>query len=268
MKCPKCGFQQPDDLFCASCGVNVSTYRKRKSWKFALIGLLSLVIVIAAGLTFNKLRSPSKAPKPEAKVAKPLPQKPSPRERSSLRKPREARKKRTPRRFEPAVQLQRPVEKIEDKEPDSENTQEIREETPAKTAMDWFNEGVSLSNDSPEEINCYRQAIKLDPTLAVAHYNLGVIYHSQGKESQSKSQFRNFLRHATDDEIRELPVESYYPLESIAESSEEAAEEEPGEVRTEEVTEVEVEEAEEEVEEEAEEEEEIGEEEAPEEGTE
>lgn len=33
MKCPKCGFDQPEDIFCANCGVEVSSFAKKKTEK-------------------------------------------------------------------------------------------------------------------------------------------------------------------------------------------------------------------------------------------
>ena len=50
--CPKCGFSQPDDYYCASCGVNIEKYVKKKRKKLlriavviASMGFISLVLV-------------------------------------------------------------------------------------------------------------------------------------------------------------------------------------------------------------------------------
>jgi tetratricopeptide (TPR) repeat protein len=228
MKCPRCGFEQPDDLFCASCGVDISRYQRRKRWKNTLFGIVISGLILAAGITFFLLRSPTRAPEPEATITRTLPQKSLPKEGKAFRKPRQIRR---PRQWDKSRQMKRPrssrrpkpvpslpelTEEKEQQKPD----QDSLEETKGMSAIDWFNEGVKLSNDSPEEINCYQQALKLDPTLAVAYYNLGLIYHSQKNDELAITQFRNFLRYASDSEIKELPVENYYPLEKIAETSE------------------------------------------------
>lgn len=60
INCPKCGFQQPPDQFCASCGVNMAKYRPAK--KPLLVRLresriaqaVALTLVIAVGLLYLK----------------------------------------------------------------------------------------------------------------------------------------------------------------------------------------------------------------------
>lgn len=53
MICPKCGFEQPDDIFCASCGVNVKQFSS-KSFKIPVKSSTVIFILMAlfiAGLT-------------------------------------------------------------------------------------------------------------------------------------------------------------------------------------------------------------------------
>jgi hypothetical protein len=47
MICPKCDFSQPDDYYCAQCGVNVEKYVQKKKKRFNL-GLIITVLSIAA----------------------------------------------------------------------------------------------------------------------------------------------------------------------------------------------------------------------------
>ncbi|OQW49871.1 MAG: hypothetical protein A4S09_11525 [Proteobacteria bacterium SG_bin7] len=60
INCPKCGFQQPPDDFCASCGVNMSTYRPAKKPFFVALResrfaqAIALTLVIAVGLLYLK----------------------------------------------------------------------------------------------------------------------------------------------------------------------------------------------------------------------
>lgn len=60
INCPKCGFQQPPDDFCASCGVNMSTYRPARKPIFVALKesriaqAIALTLVIAVGLLYLK----------------------------------------------------------------------------------------------------------------------------------------------------------------------------------------------------------------------
>lgn len=60
INCPKCGFQQPPDQFCASCGVNMAKYRPaRKPLHVRLrdsriAQAIALTLVIAVGLLYLK----------------------------------------------------------------------------------------------------------------------------------------------------------------------------------------------------------------------
>jgi hypothetical protein len=44
MICPKCGFSQPDDYYCAQCGVNVEKYVQKKRKKRFNLGLIITVL--------------------------------------------------------------------------------------------------------------------------------------------------------------------------------------------------------------------------------
>lgn len=53
IKCPRCGFSQPEDQYCASCGVNIETYVPRKSSLSKRVfssTLLQVAFVISATL--------------------------------------------------------------------------------------------------------------------------------------------------------------------------------------------------------------------------
>lgn len=67
-------------------------------------------------------------------------------------------------------------------------------------AIDYYNKGVSLSDGSDLEISYYLKAIELDPTLADAYYNLGVIYANRGNTDTAIMYFEQFLKYSTNEE--------------------------------------------------------------------
>lgn len=66
VKCPKCGFDQPKDTYCASCGVEMDTYKPVSPplWKKVVRSpLFSLVIFLALGYaSILYLKSPTPSP--------------------------------------------------------------------------------------------------------------------------------------------------------------------------------------------------------------
>lgn len=59
IKCPKCGFQQPEDIYCASCGIKMDSYAKKHratglatNW---MVHVCILVIVIISFVLYDKI---------------------------------------------------------------------------------------------------------------------------------------------------------------------------------------------------------------------
>lgn len=63
-------------------------------------------------------------------------------------------------------------------------------------AAQWFNKGVALGNNSPEEISYYIKAIEIDPTFAPAHYNLGYVYLYKNMKQEATKEFLEFLKYS------------------------------------------------------------------------
>jgi hypothetical protein len=59
MICPKCDFSQPDDYYCAQCGVNVEKYVQKKKKRFNL-GLI--ITVLSMRINQQIQRSPKDHP--------------------------------------------------------------------------------------------------------------------------------------------------------------------------------------------------------------
>jgi hypothetical protein len=62
INCPRCGFSQPKDQYCASCGVNIETYvpRKESLWSKIFSNTLlqvTIVIIIALGVSYYTMKA-------------------------------------------------------------------------------------------------------------------------------------------------------------------------------------------------------------------
>lgn len=66
------------------------------------------------------------------------------------------------------------------------------------TAQEWFLKGVALigtaREDSFDESDCYRDALKLRPDFAAAHNNLAVVLKAQGKQPEAAQHYQEALR--------------------------------------------------------------------------
>jgi tetratricopeptide (TPR) repeat protein len=67
------------------------------------------------------------------------------------------------------------------------------------TALDWYNKGVALNNNSDQELSCYQKSIELDPTFAPAYYNMGIIYMKRGMNTEAIDNFNQFLKFSNDE---------------------------------------------------------------------
>ncbi|HKI01099.1 MAG TPA: tetratricopeptide repeat protein [Thermoanaerobaculia bacterium] len=67
-------------------------------------------------------------------------------------------------------------------------------------AVDWFERGCDLEDDSPEEaMAAYRQALEIEPGLADAHLNLGRLLHLRGEAAEAERHYRQALAARPDD---------------------------------------------------------------------
>ena len=79
------------------------------------------------------------------------------------------------------------------------------------TALDWYNRGVAMNNNSDQELACYKKAVEIDSTFAPAYYNMGIIYMKRGMNTEAIDNFNQFLKFSSDDtkkqEVRKAVVE-------------------------------------------------------------
>ena len=243
MICPKCDFSQPDDYYCAQCGVNVEKYLQKKRKKRLNLGLIITVLSIAA-LSLVLFMSIQEDPKKsdiskdksrETKVAQKSPSREKPQEQNVA-----SRAQRRPGKVRgeiPGVagsgnQLARKQEtagksSLEDDAKRSTPQSEPKEST--LTSKGWFDKGFRLDDDSDSEIAFYQKAIELDPKFAPAYYRLGAIYFRQAEYDLAAENFATFLLHASETDRQRYNIELYFSpedLEAIREATEEPGPEE------------------------------------------
>jgi clan AA aspartic protease (TIGR02281 family) len=250
MICPKCGFSQPDDYYCAQCGVNVEKYVQKQRKKRLNLGLIITVLSIAVlSLALfmsiqedSKKSDISKDKSTETKVARrsPSPDKPPEQNVTSraLRSNESARRRagrvqgETPGAARSGNQLRRNQAKTE-RAPLEDATKRAAPQSEPKgstlTSKAWFEKGRSLDDDSDSEIAHYEKAIELDPKFAPAYYRLGAIYFRQAEYDLAAENFSTFLLYASETDRQTYNIELYFSpedLEAIREATEEPGPEE------------------------------------------
>ena len=224
MICPKCGFSQPDDYYCAQCGVNVEKYVQKKRKKRFKRGLIITVLSIAAlslALFMNIQEDPKKSDisedkSREAKVAQRSPSREKPQEQNvasrARRRPGKVRGE-TPGGARSGNQPVRKQEttvrpSLEDAAKRGDPQSEPKEST--LTSKAWFDKGLRLDDDSDSEIAFYQKAIELDPKFAPAYYRLGAIYFRQAEYDLAAENFVTFLLHASETDRQRYNIELYF----------------------------------------------------------
>jgi len=213
MICPKCGFNQPEDIYCAWCGVHVKKYRQKRKKKTLIILIFALIIFGAAALFTGRayhdraarvamIKSVSPAVTPRAKpslVTKP--------KRISLpaKKPLAAghtgqKKEAAAAAPEVRAKASAPSPAAEMRSSKEGETRTAKEKEGALTALQWFDRGTALNDDSTAEIACYQKALELDPAFAPAYYHLGAVYFRNAEYERADQAFARFLTFATDEQ--------------------------------------------------------------------
>lgn len=244
MICPRCGFRQPDDLYCARCGVEVERYvRKRRKRRYRW-GIGVTVAIVAAVLAARFLIGvePPVDRSPAAKKGKTESTLPEARKGGQI----EPRSQQAPPVIPvppPAKEPSKPPAKIPKPaaRPDQPETRQARAAPPAQpedkrkrevapkkdegaeTAAEWFEKGKALNDDSDLEIQHYQKALELDPGLAPPHFRLGAIYYRRGEYDLAERQFARFLKYASEADRLAYNIYLYYNPEYLKGVAEEEA---------------------------------------------
>jgi clan AA aspartic protease (TIGR02281 family) len=235
MNCPKCGFKQPDDLYCARCGVEIERYvRKRRKRRYSRAVGLTIVILVGAfaarylfgptppadrrgvvqeGATERagpeaKLGTPTGPGQGQPSIATPppvrQPSRPSRESRKSSTKPEQAR----------AAQASAPAPVQPDQKQTVEPPPHKANEGPLSVA-EWFEKGKSLNDDSDLEVQCYQKALEIDPEFAPAHFRLGAIYYRRADYDLAEREFARFLRFSSEADKAAYNIYLYYSPEYL-----------------------------------------------------
>ncbi|MGD8686972.1 MAG: aspartyl protease family protein [Syntrophobacterales bacterium] len=223
MICPKCNFSQPDDYYCAQCGVNVEKYIQKQRKKRLNFGLIITVLAIAA-LSIVLFMSIPEEPKKtdiskdtssETRVAQRSPSQDKPQEQNV---PSRALRSNELARRRPGNQPARTQEttaKSPLEDAAKRTAPPIEPEESALTSKDWYERGLRLDDDSDSEIAHYEKALELDPKFAPAYYRLGAIYFRQAEYDLAAENFSTFLLYASDSEKQTYNVELYFAPEDL-----------------------------------------------------
>jgi clan AA aspartic protease (TIGR02281 family) len=216
MICPKCSFSQPDDIYCANCGVNVEKYlRKQKKGRFKIWAAVAFLAV--AAFTIAKLTSTEHHPAESVTEKQPANKTTVRTTESPVALQKEPRSE-TPepdsiaKRIAPRRQTS-PTPSIEQPAPKTGPQSDLKEGNP--TARELFEKGLALDDDSDKEIEFYQKAIEVDPNFSPAYYRLGAIYFRQADYDLSAEHFVKFLQYASEVDKRAYNVELYFSAEDL-----------------------------------------------------
>jgi clan AA aspartic protease (TIGR02281 family) len=215
MICPKCAFSQPDDIYCANCGVNVEKYvQKQKKGRFKIWAVVAFLAV--AALTIAKFTSTKHPPAERTPGQEPATK--TMRTRESAASLEKEPRRETPqpdsiaKRLAPRRQAT-PTPSIEQPTPKTGPQSDSKEGN--LTARELFEKGVALDDDSDREIDFYQKAIEVDPNFAPAYYRLGAIYFRQADYDLSAEHFVKFLQYGSEEDRRAYNVELYFSPEDL-----------------------------------------------------
>ncbi len=232
MICPKCGFDQPDEAYCAFCGINTKKYRQERRKKQYIVYLLVSFVVIAG--IFIAINSIHKVKTPES--ATPYAEKKGEDQIKDIDLPETKRERfeaRQESRTEKRIDRQRPSvskreafirpERLEDEgtseiepsrrlplaEPTAGSIPETRQGEKL-TAGEWFEKGRALDDESDAEVEFYEKALELNPEFAPAFYWLGAIHFRRAKYELADQEFAKFIEYASEADRQTHDIYVYY----------------------------------------------------------
>jgi hypothetical protein len=230
MECPSCGFHQPEDLYCAHCGVHIPTaLSRRKRRTMMAVGATGLALVlIGAGAALWWMREPP-APHTEPQEERqtipriqpppPLPEPAGLREKKATSAgksaPSATRKGRPPARA-PGPEGQGTASQTNSSLPQAPEP-DPEAQLKRWAAQEWVDRARELADDPEQEMEMYRRALEVDPSFSVAHYHLGMAHWRKGERETAIEEFRKFWQNVSQEERQQFPLpEEVLPEETAA----------------------------------------------------
>lgn len=222
MICPKCGFSQPDDIYCALCGVNIERYahqKRKRRFKTCLL----IIAVAVGGVTAASFLTSSptnervnKVAKDKARMNPALLTQTATYDNTSRREasppPSRQRSRALRDRGRPAAEQKGPDASLGTTKAKTATTESGKGPS---TAIEWFEKGAKLDDDSDAEIECYQKAKELDPTFAPASFRLGAIYYREAKYEMADEAFSDFLKNASEQDKETYNIYEFYSLADV-----------------------------------------------------
>ncbi|MBW2567711.1 MAG: hypothetical protein JRE24_12800 [Deltaproteobacteria bacterium] len=196
MICPKCRFDQPDEVYCAFCGIDVKKYEQQRSKKRNKAYLLTALIAIATLSTaaylisVYRVETPEQVPiysdekdkvqtrgiaSPKARRDRPVAKyTPQTQGRRGYRRPGQSPETSSFRRDSGEDRPDRGAERPRKSDLDREKAElPGKRQSKTFTPAEWFERGRALDDESEAEVEYYEKAIELDPEFVPALYRLG-----------------------------------------------------------------------------------------------
>jgi clan AA aspartic protease (TIGR02281 family) len=227
MICPKCGFSQPDDLYCANCGVNVEKFvQKKKKGRYQ--GVLTVALLALAAFVVVKFVVPETTSNQEEKATAKQPR----LERKQHKGMASAHKEsaEVDRSWSDEFRKETPdVETFAEKrssqsevppippigEPATRPEPRSEANLSRLSSKELFEKGASLDDDSDRETALYQQAIEKDSVYAPAYYRLGAIYFRRADYDLAAEYFVKFHMNATEEQKQVYNTDLYFSPEDL-----------------------------------------------------
>ncbi len=246
MECPKCGFVQPEEEYCANCGAHIPKAMSRRRRRTVIALLVTVVCVGAVGLgvaiyanRYMISTSPSppleegsgpaiqRIPPPSSSAAgKPAPRSGTKRPskgtepKTAKKGPLQAPEASSPSQAEQPKAADHSSQKAEASPEPGSSERDMESEIRRWAAQEWVAKGRELSDYSREELGFYMKALEAYPDLAVAHYRIGLIQWRWGLREPALDAFRKFWRHATKEEREKYPLPAGFTPEELGPAGE------------------------------------------------
>lgn len=222
MECPKCGFHQPEEVYCARCGIHIPTaLGSRRKRAFLALGATALAVILmggAASLWWKKARQGQdpdpwsdteerqSIPRPEPPPPIPTPTGTKPKVSAPSRKATPSQRKSHHPDFAPQASESEDVAKAPapPTTPDQGPEPDLERQLRRWAAQEWLDKALEIRDNPELEIQMYHKALEVDPEFPQAHYHLGMAYWTTGQREAALGKFRAFWRTATPEERQTL----------------------------------------------------------------